>query len=31
MTTLVRFADLRHQLSTVFLVLPPNRMGAYSR
>ena len=26
-----RFADLRHQLTTVFLVLPPNRMDAYSR
>ena len=26
-----RFADLRHQLITVFLVLPPNRMDAYSR
>jgi type IV secretion system protein VirD4 len=26
-----RFADLRRQLTTVFLVLPPNRMDAYSR
>ena len=26
-----RFADLRHRLTTVFLVLPPNRMDAYSR
>ena len=26
-----RFADLRHALTTVFLVLPPNRMDAYSR
>lgn len=26
-----RFADLRHQIATVFLVLPPNRMDAYSR
>jgi type IV secretion system protein VirD4 len=26
-----RFADLRRALTTVFLVLPPNRMDAYSR
>ncbi len=26
-----RFADLRHAQTTVFLVLPPNRMDAYSR
>jgi type IV secretion system protein VirD4 len=26
-----RFAELRHALTTVFLVLPPNRMDAYSR
>lgn len=26
-----RFADLAHALTTVFLVLPPNRMDAYSR
>ncbi|WP_405049038.1 type IV secretory system conjugative DNA transfer family protein [Roseobacter fucihabitans] len=25
------FADLRHQITSVFLVLPPNRMDAYSR
>ena len=26
-----RFADLRHRVSSVFLVLPPNRLDAYSR
>ncbi|WP_405049027.1 type IV secretory system conjugative DNA transfer family protein [Roseobacter fucihabitans] len=25
------FADLRHRITSVFLVLPPNRMDAYSR
>lgn len=25
------FSDLRHQITSVFLVLPPNRMDAYSR
>ena len=25
------FSDLRHQVTSVFLVLPPNRMDAYSR
>ncbi len=25
------FADLRHQITSVFLVLPPNRLDAYSR
>ena len=25
------FSDLRHQITAVFLVLPPNRMDAYSR
>ena len=27
----VQFADLRHQVTSVFLVLPPNRLDAYSR
>ena len=27
----LRFADLRHRVSSVFLVLPPNRLDAYSR
>lgn len=26
-----QFADLRHQITSVFLVLPPNRLDAYSR
>ncbi|UOA17229.1 type IV secretory system conjugative DNA transfer family protein [Sulfitobacter dubius] len=26
-----RFSDLRHRITSVFLVLPPNRMDAYSR
>lgn len=25
------FADLRHRVTSVFLVLPPNRLDAYSR
>jgi type IV secretion system protein VirD4 len=25
------FSDLRHQITSIFLVLPPNRMDAYSR
>jgi type IV secretion system protein VirD4 len=25
------FSDLRHRITSVFLVLPPNRMDAYSR
>ncbi|WP_454271763.1 type IV secretory system conjugative DNA transfer family protein [Roseovarius sp. MBR-51] len=25
------FSDLRHRIASVFLVLPPNRMDAYSR
>ena len=27
----LRFADLRHEVTSVFLVLPPNRLDAYSR
>ena len=27
----LRFADLRHCVTSVFLVLPPNRLDAYSR
>lgn len=27
----LRFADLRHRVTSVFLVLPPNRLDAYSR
>ena len=27
----LRFADLRHRVSSAFLVLPPNRLDAYSR